>query len=412
MSKIALISDIHFGKDSRSNEFKIPGSINKDETSGGASLQQGMVKILKKQNVQYLLIAGDLTSVGSPDEYYFCERKILDIAKELNIPNQNIICCLGNHDIDRKIVEISDNIDKNVISDNVKDIIEKKYQLIAASTAEKCLSVLNHPVENGILPFSGISLQKDFIIFVLNSSWQCSQHQKISHGKLEQDQLTWFTNNLKNHETDSRKKIVLMHHHPIQYTYPTAGLDISMIEESSQLIDIAGQYGVDLILHGHRHHPMAKTIQESNWKKPITFICAGSLSAHSEYRNDGDIPNTMHIIDFEMEEDQIELYNYQYTLGPGWSPFIKSLATPLDSYMRLGKIYSNAEQKQAISKYNNHEGKIIWDELDECLKFICYCELNKEFRAILSPTHEIFGNFPDDIMLIKKEVTSNETIRR
>ncbi len=401
MSKIALISDIHFGEDSRSDEFKLPNSINKDETNGGASLLQGMVKILKEKKVEYLFIAGDLTSIGSPIEYYYCESKIINIARQLNIPNENIICCLGNHDIDQKIINIVDN-DYKEISDNLKNILNQKYQLIASSTAEKCLSVLKRPQIEGVVPFSGLFEDKNFIVFILNSGWQCSQHQNISHGKLDDKQLNWFSKKLQEFERDSRKKIVLMHHHPIQYSYPTTGLDVSMIEESSQLIDIAGKYGIDMMLHGHRHHPTAKTIHEGNWKKPISFICAGSLSVHSQYRNDGEIPNTMHIIKFENGKDEIELFNYQYTLGPGWQPFTKSLTTPLDPYMKLGKLFTKETRKQAILKYKCYNGKLKWEELDECLKYTNYSTLNQEFRTNLSSTHEIFGEFPKKIMLLQK----------
>ena len=95
--KIALISDIHFGKDSATKEFSVPGEEVFDETTGAVSLEQGLIDVLKDNEAEYLFIAGDLTSVGSPQEYFYCEKKILEIAEKSNIPKENIICSLGNH---------------------------------------------------------------------------------------------------------------------------------------------------------------------------------------------------------------------------------------------------------------------------------------------------------------------------
>jgi len=403
MGRIALISDIHFGEFSRTEEFSVPGSIIKDETKGGESLQQGLIEVLKEKQVQYIFIAGDLTSVGSPQEFHYCEKKIVEIAKELELPEEKIIYCLGNHDVDRQIAALSETISSLEIPQEVKSVVEEKYQLIASSSSRSCCDLLKEPEIEGVVPLSGIIEQDEFIVFILNSGWQCSQHQKIAHGKLMKKQLEWFASAFQSYQVDERKKIVLMHHHPIQYPYPTVGLDISMVEESSQLLDIAGKNGVNMILHGHRHHPRAATVMKDGWKKPISFICAGSLSVNAEHRNHGDIPNTIHIIEFEKGIDRIELYNYQFSKAQGWIPFAKYCPeTPLDAHMVLGKTYAVNEQENAVLAYSDYEGKILWDELGECLQYINYDELNGKFNLLLSSTHEIYGRFPESVMIVKK----------
>ena len=42
MTRVALISDIHFGLLSRTAEFSVPGDPIKDETEGGESLKNSM----------------------------------------------------------------------------------------------------------------------------------------------------------------------------------------------------------------------------------------------------------------------------------------------------------------------------------------------------------------------------------
>lgn len=403
MSRIVLISDIHFGKFARTAEFSVPGVPIQDETTGGESLEKGLISLLKEKEVEYLFIAGDLTSVGSPQEFYYCEKKIISIADELQMPQQNIICGLGNHDVDRTISKLSESAILPDMPMDVKSLIEEKYQLIAASSALCCLKIIPKPGIEGPIVFSGIVEHNDFIVFVLNSSWQCSQHQEVPHGKLAEDQLYWFKSVCDQYLSDERTKIVLMHHHPIQYPFPTSGLDISMIEEGSELVEIAGKSGINLILHGHRHHPRAKTIMHDGWKNPITFICAGSLSVNAQHRNNGDIPNTMHILELEAAPNKFELYNYQFSHSEGWIPFKKYCPeTPMDAHMVLGKMFDRQKLEETILKYSTYQGSISWNDLDECLHYINYDQLNASFIELLSPTHKIFGKFPDAIMLLKK----------
>ena len=76
MIRIAVISDIHFGKFSRSIEFAVSGEGVQDENRGAVSLKKGLVKVLKDMGVKYLFVCGDLTSIASPQEFYFLRRNI------------------------------------------------------------------------------------------------------------------------------------------------------------------------------------------------------------------------------------------------------------------------------------------------------------------------------------------------
>ena len=160
----------------------------------------------------------------------------------------------------------------------------------AANAASINLSVLPKPGDEiGPVPFCGVRLEEDFIVFLLNTSWQCSHDQSIPHGKLSTEQLQWFKKASEKYRDDKKLKIVLIHHHPMQYSFPTPTHDVSMIEEGSELVEIAAQNGINLIMHGHRHHPRALTRLENGWKSPITFICAGSLSVNAKHRAFGEI---------------------------------------------------------------------------------------------------------------------------
>ncbi|PYG85726.1 3',5'-cyclic AMP phosphodiesterase CpdA [Ruminiclostridium sufflavum DSM 19573] len=400
MVRIALISDIHFGLYSRTTEFSVPGEPIQDENTGAVSLKNSLISILKEANAQYLCIAGDLTSIGSPQEFAFCEDTVTSIAQEAGISKDNVIFGLGNHDIDWKISELYTSY-KDYSSDFPHELVKDKYRRIAASASLINTSSALKFNRNGPAPCSGIIENDDFIMFILNSGWCCTQDQAVSHGKLNVDQLNWFEESVKLYRTDKRWKIVLMHHHPYAYSYPTPIFDISMLEESGHFLDIAGKNGIHLVLHGHRHHPRAETTQKNEWINPITFVCAGSLTVNSKHRSNGDIPNTLHIIELTDDVGVLKLLNYQYSPAQGWLPIKNNCPeTPLDSEMMLGKLFSEDEIKQSIGNLKA-DTPLSWKNLDESLRFCGIDDLNRRIDEILSSTHKMIGLFPKDVVLIK-----------
>lgn len=404
MVRIAVISDIHFGKFSRTIEFAVPGEGIQDENRGAISLKKGFVNILKDMGVKYLFVCGDLTSIASPQEFYFCEEILISIADEVGIEHGNILCCLGNHDIDRNVTKLGDEIMAKDVPDEVKKIVKEKYNLIAANCATTNLVKLSAPaISGGPAPYSGICEEKDFIVFVLNSGWECTHDQDYSHGKLTNEQLSWFENVSSQYKDDHRTKFVLLHHHPFGYPYPIPVPDISQLEEGSEFLDIVVKNKIDIIIHGHRHHPIAKTIQLASGTNPVTLICAGSLSVNSAHRNYGEIPNTMHILELNEIDKTTILYNYKYSSSEGWKKMEYCNETPLDYEMKLGKLFGEDQIEKAIknlSKSGNESYQ--WEDLEECLQYLTYADLNEKIKNILSEDYKIIGKFPDEVFFLKK----------
>ena len=404
MVRIALISDVHFGKFSRSNDFSVPGEYIKDENDGEVSLKDSMIKVLINNEVQYICIAGDLTSIGSPQEFIFFEKTILSIAKEIGISQERIILGLGNHDTDWKISKLCDDyIDKSVSDSKfLIDLVKEKYRLIAASTSVHYIENIPEPDQKGPAPFSGIVENDDFVMFILNSGWYCTHDQLFPHGKLNSDQIDWFEFYVKKYQEDKRWKIVLMHHHPFNYSYHKPGIDISTLEEGSTFLDLAGQYGIHLVLHGHRHHPRAETTSKNEWKHPITFVCSGSLAVNASHRSNGEIPNTLHIIELNETPGILTLYNYLYSSSQGWLLIKQNCPeTPLDAKMMLGKLFEEDEINRSINSLPSKK-TIKWNDLDDCLRFLPINSLNKKIKKLRSDEYNIVGHFPDNVFLFKK----------
>jgi len=410
--RIALISDIHFGAASATSEFAIQGEpIRYGEVSSAKPFFQGLIDTLQKESPNYLFVAGDLTSTGSPLEFKYCYEKIYQLAESVNIPSENVIFSLGNHDIDWRITQ---PIDLYKTGSNAKyldediNFLEVNYIKLAnhwavniGKNATSNAASFKHLYDGS--PLTGVIEREDGIIFVLNSGHLCSHEKSRKHGCLSKHQLEWFKALLENEYVSCTKtKIVLLHHHPFNYPYPNLGRDVSTLEEGSELHEICGQFGVNLVLHGHRHHPKAKTASETGWKNPVTYICAGSLSVNATHRLQGAIPNTFHIIECKGRE-QIVLKNYEYSVTDGWiitQKFRKEV--PLDGNMLLGKPITTDDPEIAkLIKELPTNKKIAFSSLDNDLSYI-YRHLLIELIKNEFNDCEVFEQSDTDSFMIYK----------
>lgn len=401
--RLAVISDIHFGSLSRSSEFAVPGEKARDTIQGTHSLEDGFVKLIKEHNVKYLVIAGDLTSVGSPQEFYYCEKKILSMAHKADISTDKIIISLGNHDIDWRITQIHEQYTESDTPPYLRKLIKEKYENISAHVSTHNMVTLMQPEKKGPFPYSGVLEKEDIIFFVLNSGFQCTHDQSIKHGKLSNIQLDWYGKISECFVDDPRKKILLLHHHVHNYKYNLPGLDISTLEEGAEIESLSGKIGIDLIIHGHRHHPRATTRFETGWKKPVSFLCAGSFSVDSTHRSYGEIPNTFHIVEFTEDNNILTLFNYQFKNSSGWIPLEKNCdETPLDHKMKLGCLMTDKELIDEIQKLPFNDTWVKWEELSDRLKCVPCNELNEKIWEVHSQNYKIGGGFPKEIMFQKK----------
>lgn len=85
MTRVAVLSDIHFGQLARTDFFAAPGEKIKDNSSGDMPLGEGLIKLMSSMKPEYFLVAGDLTSAAEPQEFLYCKKKIMEIASEVGV---------------------------------------------------------------------------------------------------------------------------------------------------------------------------------------------------------------------------------------------------------------------------------------------------------------------------------------
>lgn len=415
MTKIALLSDIHVGKLGRGIDLSVNGESSQDTTRGGAPLISGLIDILNKEKTDYLFITGDLTSTGCPMEYSKFKDILEKIQQDTGINKDDTILSLGNHDFDRKIEAISESHEEKATSETSRRNIKEQYQKIAAITSTIFLSP-NKFDTIGPAPFSGIINKGSLKIFILNSSWKSSQYDHSSHGELDKIQLDWFKDEAEKHKNSLEWKIILLHHHPYNYPYPVLSRDVTLLSEGSELLEIAGKFGFNLICHGHRHQPRAHSQIMSNWKNSITFICAGSFSVNASHRLAGDVPNCFHIIELVDDTHKILLLKtYQYKESTGWGKLEGySKDTPLDHEMFFIKPYSTKDREKKLQEILDQNKDVnsfelpAWKELPLELRTIPQHDLNELLESICPLGKKIFGVYPEEVAILGENNNDKE----
>lgn len=413
--RIALISDIHYGKLATSHEFAIEGEpLSLGEIQNAKPLLQGAINILKNKYPDYLIIAGDLTSTGSPLEFKYCYQAILSLGQAIGVDSSKIFFCMGNHDVDWRITRLIDAYSTtNKYKNDDVELLKNFYQSCASSVSKDILSYEEykhlHPNYTATWekPFSGVIEDDSCVFFVLNSSYMSSHDQELKHGVLSVEQLSWFSKQAVEYKSINKFKIVLLHHHPYAYQNLLPSLDPSILEESGELSNICGNNGIELILHGHKHQPQAKTINQTGWLNPVTYICAGSLSVNVSERQQT-IPNTLHFIDYHALH-QIELKNYSYTPEDGWFPTKYCAATPVDDTMYLGKIPDINSVEKTIQNLP-HNKSIEYDFLssqNDNIKYITR-EILSQLIKKMHPTCELYQKDFDSFIIFSYEESNHE----
>lgn len=362
--KALIISDLHFGCHAYFEEF-----APKPNNLLNVPAKKFFIEMLNELNPEYLIISGDLTSKGSPAEFDIFQEFINDILIRTKIDVNKIITCIGNHDLDWSISSISDHQTYHKLSTKTASysIDNKMFNFDHKGTDEYC----------------GIKLFENAIYFILNSASFSSKLQNPKGGELGDKQLDWLTRMGDQYITDSRFKILVLHHHPYPYSYPVTHKDVSLLKESGELMDLCGKYGISLICHGHRHHPRVH-IAHSTGSNSVALISAGSFSVNASERHLGTIPNMLHLV--RINGRSITLYNYGLDHMNGWSLYTQVHdAVPVDPVMFIDRYYDSQAISLAadslISEYTSSGRNKIelprWCDLPAALKSIRTLDLSK-----------------------------------
>ena len=347
-----VLSDVHYGKYAVNRAF---GSSD-ESADEGTQMEENLVETVRRDhpNLDGILVAGDLTSVASPSEFLGCTKIIESIRDKLDVQANRVFHTYGNHDVDWQVSSLSRKTIENGAKLKPRGILEEAYQTIAAHIGE-LLCKNSGEIESGPVPGSGVFRSDDFDLFIINSGYFCSSEQDWKHGKIGSDQLEWLEHILKV-DADSKKwRIAMTHHHPFNYKYPIPVPDFSCIEEGAEIVDLLGKHAIDILIHGHRHHPRLQPQLQHGWVRPVTFFCAGSLAVDPRHRDTGRIPNLFHVLNLQKRTESGGAFGvlttYEYSSSQLWRPIQNKPETPIDHQQYFGVIATETERLKAATEF-------------------------------------------------------------
>lgn len=415
MSKILLISDIHFGKDARNAVFNLKGQqVEGVRKNDEANYFDNFIEKIRDSQIDYIVCAGDLTSQGKPLEFKACLEKIYYLAEQICVPFNNVIYCMGNHDVDEKLTDLVFDCEQydglkiqyDQLDDIDKDYLKEYYCSISHSWLFHYYTNTQHDAyfsmfnENGPFPMSGYIVKEDVNYFVLNSAFLRTKDQKVKHGILDEKQLRWLEDMLAKKSRDGIWNIVLLHHHPFAYEYPEIYHEIGTLEEGPQLMKICSKYPGTMVIHGHCHWPMALTEKRSEWENPVTFISAGSFSVNSSGRFDNKVENTYHIVELLNYPDEIKLETFAFSRVSGWREIAEDEYNVIGPQRYLGQLPISKEATYELLKQLPKDKVIEFKDLDPKLKYINIKDLNDYLMDIYG--RSLSCSFPEAILIHSK----------
>ncbi|HEX6566301.1 MAG TPA: metallophosphoesterase [Chthoniobacterales bacterium] len=200
--RIAAVADIHYGKTAKGKLHDLFANVT--------------------ANADVLVIAGDLTEYGSPEEATVLAE---DLRTHVRIP---IIAVLGNHDFESgKPAEV-----------------QSALESIGVTFLDGSGTEINDVGFAGVCGFGG-GFDRQML-----SAWgepliKAFVQESVDHSLRLEKALTNLT---------TEKKVVILHYSPVRGTVKGENPEVYPFLGSSHLESTIDHFGASVVFHGHAHH--------------------------------------------------------------------------------------------------------------------------------------------------------------
>ena len=339
MVSILHISDLHFGGSFRFQPrmiksgpppvFQPFGSLTSLSELIGSDLEriatdpQLPIELRAlASRVDIVVLSGDIANSGGrdkalpmrengpTDEYEQAAEFFDDLIGKINVlrraegqspitPSERVVAVPGNHDV---------NWDEPADSSDRFLGFAKFWRRITGSRA-----YFDCP-PNEIMFRSPINVDGSQIAIVgFNSCTVTSEPVQLRNiGLVEDAQLGLCERFLEGLSVPADRRIAVFHHHPIYIPALAAGVeDYDAMLQAGKLLSYLQEQKFDLILHGHKHYPIAwvhnmmpyEALGHGSWSEPVV-VSSGSLSVGNG-QLPSSVPNTYQLIGVRKTRDPL-----------------------------------------------------------------------------------------------------------
>lgn len=307
------MSDLHVGINARSKDLcPLPSKSNrvadrkykeKYNSKIEDDLRSEFYRFLEEEEIHadYLVLPGDLTNTGHPNEVKIASAFIEEVAEKLGVESCKILFTPGNHDTDWDCYD-------------EKDLTGIKWEQRYCAIGHKnyCFRKQIALGDGDLfgLPYFTIWRFADLLAVSYNSASHDSPmpKNKIHHGHAIQEYLDKLKFSLDALEiSDDVIRVFIVHHHLMDFSSPFPDdADFSLMTNGENLLNLLHEMNFDLVIHGHKHHPRFETHSTKTYSY-IPILCSGSFSALISTRWAGKIKNQFHLITIDGRDGENKL---------------------------------------------------------------------------------------------------------
>lgn len=275
--------------------------------------------------VDVVCFTGDLADWGHPDEFSKAGKRFDAILSALKVSKDRFFAVPGNHDIRRTVARdawgelrkwCADTRDCAKLGRWLFDVIDAPYGLSAGAKdaiLERSAAFWSwlesfgcrelrprHPNRLGYrktLPVGTFHhLMIPLHIVGLDSAWMCGGDDDQGKISATEEQVLTHIRDGENPLDGFRLALI---HHPLDH-----------LADGAEVRRLLGDNGVDLLLHGHQHSPLAVDFQEPG--ASLRILAAGCLM-------EGDLgkgwPNGFHLIEVDVESLAVKVHFRKWSEG-------------------------------------------------------------------------------------------------
>jgi predicted phosphodiesterase len=293
---ILHLSDIHLGTTSQARKYRV-------------QLEADLVKELDINQLDYLVISGDIATHSVPDEYAAGVELVDSLVNRFGLDSNRAIVVPGNHDLNWDLAaeaytyiptyRLPSQIaeahsipagDAGVLLRN-EDLYRRRFANFSTHFYEKVYTGKTYPLDyddQGILHLCPV----DRILFLaINSCWEIDHYYRQRAG-INMDALSRTLDQLLDEKYDDWLKVAVWHH-------PVTGREAINDEFLQQL----AVHRFKVCLHGHIHEAIEGYHKYDN-KRGIYLVGAGTFGAPASEQVTG-IPLQYNLLTINPRENTI-----------------------------------------------------------------------------------------------------------
>lgn len=327
-SGVLHLSDLHFGSDYSFLEPGFQRKVGDDRCTITEAILQDLVRVGAENSIGLVLVTGDFTTRGdwSDETRNQILQEFTNLRTALGIHPEQIVAVPGNHDVirypDGKVVDPN-----TIVVEKQKTYKhEREFRtFLDELTGRSWKDPLNYFAQYR-LPAVDIDIVALNSCSIAATSW--TEYGYVGVGGYD------VLRNLKD-SVCSRPtyRIVALHHHllPVSHVDTPSNTGVSLTLDAVELLDVAANAGVQLVVHGHQHlarvarYENVARVGERNGTR-LTIVSGGSAGVVEPRR--GFERNTYSLFEFSDQSIHLRLRELRPDGRQGATLFDVDLGVP------------------------------------------------------------------------------------